>query len=210
VQRAAFVEHATSCRLEGDLVVLRPLRAEDAEGWSRAASEDRSAYGYTKVPGTPDEASRAIRALLEERDRAEAVPYTTVARATGQVVGATRFLTLRWWLEGLYPDVVEIGGTWLAASAQRTGVNTEAKLLMLRHAFERWEVARVDLKTDARNERSRRAIERLGASFEGVLRGWQPSLVAGEEGRWRDSAIYSILPSEWPAVRDRLEVALGR
>ena len=88
---------------------------------------------------------------------------------------------------------------------QRTAINTEAKYLMLRHAFEHWDVARVDLKTDARNERSRRAIERIGATFEGVLRAWQPSVASGEAGRPRDSAMYSIVAAEWPARRRHLE-----
>jgi RimJ/RimL family protein N-acetyltransferase len=102
------------------------------------------------------------------------------------------------------PYAVEIGGTWLATSAQRSGINTEAKLLLLDYAFETWHVGRVDLKTDARNDRSRNAILRIGASFEGVLRHWQPSLVEGEEGTLRDSAMFSIVDSEWPSVRERL------
>lgn len=106
------------------------------------------------------------------------------------------------------PFAVEVGGTWLAASAQRTAVNTEAKLLLLAHAFDTWGVVRVDLKTDARNERSRAAIERLGARFEGVLRRWQPSQVAGEEDGYRDSAIYSVLDTEWPSVRANLAARL--
>jgi RimJ/RimL family protein N-acetyltransferase len=108
------------------------------------------------------------------------------------------------------PYAVEIGGTWLAASAQGTGINVDAKLLLLTHAFEHWQVGRVDLKTDARNERSRNAIARIGATFEGVLRSWQPSLVAGEEGRLRDTAMFSIVAGEWPAVRARLDQRLAR
>ncbi len=99
---------------------------------------------------------------------------------------------------------VEIGGTWLAASAQRSGINTDAKRLMLTHAFETWGVQRVDLKTDARNERSRAAIERIGGQLDGVMRNWQPSLVPGEEGQPRDTAMYSIIPTDWPAIRERL------
>ena len=91
-----------------------------------------------------------------------------------------------------------------SAPAQRRGFNREAKLLLLTHAFEQWRVGRVDLKTDARNARSRAAIGGIGARLEGVLRSWQPSLVAGEEGRLRDSAIYSIVADEWPGVRHRL------
>ena len=99
---------------------------------------------------------------------------------------------------------VEIGWTWLAASAQRTGINAEAKLLLLTHAFDTLRLARVDWKTDARNERSRQAIERLGARFEGVLRGWSPSHAPGEEGRLRDSAMFSVTAAEWPDVKAHL------
>jgi RimJ/RimL family protein N-acetyltransferase len=98
----------------------------------------------------------------------------------------------------------------LGAAAQRSGINTDAKRLLLGHAFEQWGVARVDLKTDARNERSRAAIAALGAQFEGVLRSWQPSHVPGEWDSLRDTAIYSVMTAEWPAVRERLERRLSR
>ena len=101
---------------------------------------------------------------------------------------------------------MDIGATWLAASAQRTRCNTEAKLLMLTHAFEVWRVHRVALKTDERNTASRRAIERLGARFEGVRRADMP----GQDGSVRHSAYYSIVQAEWPAVRRTLESALAR
>ena len=111
-----------------------------------------------------------------------------------------------WSRGGVHPDAVEIGSTWLTASAQRTPINTEAKLLMLTHAFEVWEVLRVTLKTDARNARSRDAILRLGARFDGVLRAHMPAYDIAEP---RDSAFYSILASEWPSVRDRLTASLA-
>ena len=111
-----------------------------------------------------------------------------------------------WRRAGAHPDAVEIGSTWLTASAQRTPINTEAKLLMLTHAFEVWNVLRVTLKTDARNGRSRNAILRLGAQFDGVLRAHMPAYDIAEP---RDSAYYSILASEWPDVRDRLTEALA-
>ena len=123
------------------------------------------------------------------------MPFTTRDATDGRVLGSTRFLWLRSYFDRDEPDAVEIGGTWLAASAQRSPINTEAKLLMLTHAFETWGVQRVDLKTDARNERSRAAIERIGGKLDGVMRAWQPSLVPGEEGRARDSAVLD------PAVR---------
>ena len=100
---------------------------------------------------------------------------------------------------------VEIGWTWLAASAQGTAINAEAKLLLLTHAFETLGVTRVDLKTDARNQRSRRAIELIGAHFEGILRSWSPSWAPGEEGRLRDSAMFSVIAPEWSAVKATLQ-----
>ena len=129
-------------------------------------------------------------------------------------MGSTSFLEIQRWRwpagsplqRGDDPDVVDIGATWLAASAQRTRCNTEAKLLMLTHAFEVWRVHRVALKTDERNTASRRAIERLGARFEGVRRADMP----GQDRSVRHSAYYSIVQAEWPAVRRTLEVVLAR
>jgi RimJ/RimL family protein N-acetyltransferase len=142
--------------------------------------------------------------LIRMWEAGEVVPFVQVDVATSRPVGATRLMTIRALRPSAAPYAVEIGGTWLAASAQRTGLNTEAKLLLLEYAFESWNVGRVDLKTDARNDRSRNAILRVGATFEGVLRHWQPSQLAGEENRLRDSAIYSILDTEWPRVREHL------
>lgn len=170
-----------------------------------AATEDRATYAFTHVPTSLSDMEDTVRQLLVEHAEGVSIPLTTTDRASGAVLGMTRFLTLRWSPSRAYPDAVEIGGTFLAASAQGTKVNADAKYLMLSQAFDHWRVQRVDLKTDERNERSRRAIERLGAHFEGILRHWQPSLVTGEEGRYRNSAMYSILPAEWPTVRARLE-----
>lgn len=112
--------------------------------------------------------------------------------------------------ECLEQRAIEIGFTWLAASAQGTGINAEAKLLLIDHAFASLGVARVDIKTDARNTRSRRAIEALGASFEGVLRSWSASWAPGEEGLLRDSAVYSVIAAEWPAIKRRLSARIAR
>jgi RimJ/RimL family protein N-acetyltransferase len=109
-----------------------------------------------------------------------------------------------WPLGRRAPDEVEVGGTWLAADAQRSPINRNAKLLLFTQAFDVWEVRRLAICTDARNERSRTAIERLGATFEGVLRQHRPSTAAGESGVLRDTATYSIVADEWPAVRERL------
>ena len=188
--------------LEGRYVRLEPLAAAHVSELAAAAGEDRATYDYTVVPDGVAGAAAYVADLLGQRERGETVPFVQRYAKSGRLVGATRFLTLRF--DGERPYALEIGGTWLAASAQRSGVNTEAKLLLLTHAFETWGVARVDLKTDARNERSRAAILRLGATFEGVLRHWQPSLVAGEEGLYRDSAIYSFIDAEWPERRAHL------
>jgi N-acetyltransferase len=202
------VPRSLAVTLSGTYVTLSPLALDDTPGLVAAATEDRGTYSLTSVPDSHERMAAQVRSLLGAQSQLEALPFATRSTETGEIVGMTRFLTLRWWFERKYPDAAEIGGTFLAASSQRTRINTEAKLLMLRHAFDVWGVQRVDLKTDERNERSRRAIERLGASFEGVLRNWQPSLVAGEEGQGRSSAMYSILPPEWPAIQARLEERL--
>jgi RimJ/RimL family protein N-acetyltransferase len=119
-------------------------------------------------------------------------------------------MNVLWWPGRDTPAEVEIGGTWLATDAQRTPLNTEAKLLLLSRAFDDWHVFRVAVMTDERNERSRAAIERLGAVFEGVLRNHRPSTgFLGHPGRPRDTAAYSIIQSEWPDVRHRLQARLG-
>lgn len=196
--------------LHGRFVRLTPMTLDDVDGLVAAANEDRATYGYTSVPADREAMTTQVQSLVDLRDRGHEVPFTTRDAVDGRVLGATRFLWLRSYFDRDEPDAVEIGGTWLAASAQRSPINTEAKLLMLTHAFETWGVQRVDLKTDARNARSRAAIERIGGRLDGVVRAWQPSLVPGEEGRTRDSALYSIVPSEWPEVRAALEARLAR
>lgn len=135
-------------------------------------------------------------------------PYAQISQASGRAVGATSYWDPRLWPDGQRLCAIEIGFTWLASFAQGTGLNTEAKYLLFRHAFETWEVARVDLKTDARNGRSRAAIERAGAKFEGVLRNWSVSWAPGEQGRLRDSAVFSIIDADWPAAKAGLEERL--
>jgi RimJ/RimL family protein N-acetyltransferase len=190
--------------LSAPLVRLEPLSHDHVDGLFQAAEEDRSAYGFTNVPQTRDAMDEYVGDLLRMWGAGEVVPFAQVDVATNRPVGATRLMTIRAIERSRNPYAVEIGGTWLAASAQRSGLNTEAKLLLLEYAFGTWNVGRVDLKTDARNDRSRNAILRIGASFEGVLRHWQPSQVEGEENRLRDSAFFSILDVEWPRVREHL------
>jgi N-acetyltransferase len=145
-------------------------------------------------------------ALVGQRAGRE-LPFATYSRAHGRVVGSTRFYELEFWRRssedagrrGQRPNACLIGYTWLAACAQRTACNRAAKLLMLSHAFEAWEVHRVAFRIDSRNERSRSAIERLGARFSGIRRAER----LGADGTVRDSAFYSILAAEWPAVKQR-------
>jgi RimJ/RimL family protein N-acetyltransferase len=185
-------------------VHLESLGLEHIDALVAAANEDRSAYNFTMVPSTRDEMTVFVEGLLRAREAGEVVPFVQVEASGGRPVGVTRYMTIRRMNQESPPYAVEIGGTWLAASAQRTGVNTEAKLLLLDYAFSVLGVGRVDLKTDARNDRSRNAMARIGGTFEGVLRNWQPSLVSGEEGRLRNSALYSILDTEWPDVHEHL------
>lgn len=196
--------------LEGRWVRLEPLASAHVDQLSAAANEDRAHYGYTPVPSTREEMAHYVEDLLARRTARECVPFAQIARDSARVVGATRYLTLCARRDGDPPYSLEIGGTWLAHSAQRSAINTEAKLLLLRHAFEVLGVARVQLKSDERNERSRRAIERLGARFEGVLAQFQPSAVASEEGLLRNTAMYSIIAEQWPGVRDALGARLAR
>ncbi len=178
---------------------------DHVDGLVLAANEDRSTYGFTPVPQLRDDMAGHVEELLQQWETGQVVPFAQIAVATERVVGATRYMTIRTREHDDMPYAVEIGGTWLAASAQRTAINTEAKLLLFAHAFEHWRVVRVDLKGDARNERSRTAMLRIGATFEGVLRQWQPSLVTGEENLYRDTAMYSVVRSEWPSIRRNLE-----
>jgi RimJ/RimL family protein N-acetyltransferase len=195
--------------LAGELVRLEPLERRHAADLAVAAEEDRDTYAFTWVPRA-DEVVAYIDAQLARAATGRLAPYAQVSLATGRAVGATSFWEPRSWLTEDRLDAVEVGFTWLARSAQGTGVNSEAKLLLFRHAFEEWGVSRVDLKTDARNSRSRAAIESVGARFEGVLRNWSRSWAPGEDGRLRDSAIYSVTAEEWPECRGRLEARVAR
>jgi N-acetyltransferase len=194
--------------LTGSIVRLEPLTLDHIDDLVAASSEARDTYGFTTVPEGPVSVRHYVDWLLEQSEAREYVPFTQVRVRDGVAVGMTNYLTIRWAPKAQYPYAVEVGGTWLAHSAQRSGINIEAKLLLFTHAFEQWGVRRVDLKTDARNARSRAAIEGVGARFEAVLRSWQPSHVKGEEGQLRDSAIHSIVAADWPAVRDALVARL--
>ena len=185
--------------LEGRLVRLEPMEAKHAAGlWE--ASRDPRTWQWLSItqPATRAELDVWLDDALRAAGTGTEIPLVTVC--CKDVVGSTRFLALR-------PEhrSVEIGWTWLHPDAWGTGVNVEAKLLMLRHAFETWGCRRVELKTDARNDRSRGAMEAMGATFEGIHR--KHMLVRGGENR--DSAWYSITDDEWPAVYGRLLARLG-
>lgn len=196
--------------LTGTHVRLEPLGHGHAAALLHAANRDRSTYTHTPVPSTLEAMEAYIDGLLLDAQRDTVVPFTQIRAADGAPVGCTRYLNVAWYPGRELPAEVEVGGTWLAGDAQRTAINTEAKLLLLTQAFEQWHVVRVAVCTDARNMRSRAAIERLGATFEGILR--HHRMRAGDgvaTGEPRDTASYSILPDEWPAIRARLQERLS-
>lgn len=200
--------------LAGRFVRLEPLSLAHLDALLAIGRARHPSFALTLVPDTEAGMRRYIETALADQAAGRVLPFATIEARGDRVVGSTRFLDIQFWTwppgsplrraEGC-PDVAEIGATWLTAEAQRTALNTEAKLLMLTHAFEVWQVHRVSLKTDARNERSRLAIERLGARFDGVLRAER----AATDGTPRDSAYYSIVQAEWPGVRERLRARLG-
>jgi RimJ/RimL family protein N-acetyltransferase len=211
--------------LENAFVRLESLRADHADALHAAAREEPGLYALAPVPVEAAGMRAYVDRALADAAAGQAVPFAIARKARGQpsdrIVGCTRFMSLEWWSwppgavqtpgeprradRGDPPDVVEIGHVWLAASSLRTAVNTAACLLMMAHAFDTWRVHRLTLKTDVRNHRSRAAIERLGGQFEGVLRAHLPAA----DGIVRDTAMYSVLPREWPAIKVRLESALA-
>ncbi len=196
--------------LAGRHLSLVPLAKAHAPALQAAADRDRSTYGHTVVPSDLAAMQTYIDGLLRDAEHDTAVPFAQVRTSDQSPVGCTRFMNVVWWPGRGTPAEVEVGGTWLAVDAQRSPINTEAKLMLLTHAFDTWRVFRVALCTDAANTRSRDAIERIGASFEGILRRHRPSAGHfGTPGEARDSAMFSITDHEWPAVRDRLRERLG-
>jgi N-acetyltransferase len=187
--------------LEGDVVRLEPLRPEHAEPMWQVAKDDHEEI-FRWIPyrlGSLADVQTSIGKILAEQQAGISAPFATVERSSGRVIGSTRFMNM-----DPANRRVEIGSTWIAPPWQRTAVNTEAKYLMLRYAFERWKCVRVELKTDALNQKSRTAILRLGAKEEGTLR----QHVITWTGRRRDSVYFSILDNEWPQVKARLEARL--
>lgn len=200
--------------LQGQWIRLEPLEQNHLEGLVSAAAEDPELYRWSPIPQGQAEALAYIQTALNWRAAGTAVPFAIIRAADGKVIGSTRFWNLEHWAwpsnhpsyaRGL-PDVCEIGYTWFAKCAIRSAANTEAKTLMLRHAFEVWQVLRVSFHTDARNQRSRAAIERIGGQCEGILRAHRMAA----DFIPRDSVRYSIIAQEWPTVKERLLQLLDR
>jgi N-acetyltransferase len=199
--------------LEGTHVRLEPLELRHIDGLVAAGAADPALYQWTIVPKSKAEAEAYVATALAWRDAGTAVPFATIRKEDDAVIGSTRFFDMERWLwPSGHPlhgraaaDACEIGYTWLSRTAIRTAANTEAKLLMLTHAFEVWNMLRVCFHTDKRNEQSRAALERIGGQFEGILRSHRLAvdLIA------RDSARYSIVVAEWPAKKQRLVEMLG-
>lgn len=184
--------------LEGKHVRLEPLRAEHARlFWDVAKDSLNDIFRWIPYAMTAEaDFDKLVMQAFDEQQRGVSVVFATVARQSGTVVGSTRFMNI-----DRANRHVEIGSTWIAPAWQRTAINTEAKYLMLRHAFEDWQCLRVEFKTDALNQRSRTAILRLGAQQEGIFRRHMMT----HTGRVRDSVYFSVIDSEWPAVKAGLE-----
>lgn len=187
--------------LAGRHVRLEPLTLDRVEGLAAVGLDPELWTWIPTAVRTREEMREYVESALADRDAGRALPFVTIDQATGTVVGSSRFAAI-----DTANRRVEIGWTWIGKPWQRTYVNTEAKLLMLQHAFEQWGCLRVELKTDRLNERSRAAIGRLGAQEEGIFR----KHVITASGRVRDTVYFSILDTEWPAIRARLEAKLAQ
>jgi N-acetyltransferase len=198
--------------LDGRHVRLEPLSREHVDALTEASAEGGALYQWSLVPVGREAVERYVETAIAWRDAGTAMPFVTLRKADGKVIGSTRFFELeQWaWPEGSAHrgkhvfDTGEIGYTWLTASAIRTAANTEAKLLMLTHAFETWKMCSVHLCTDERNERSANAILRIGAKFEGVLRAHRMAA----DFTPRNTKRFSIVAEEWPEVKLRLQKRL--
>ena len=187
--------------LEGDYVRLEPMTVEHLPGLSEVGLDEEIWRFTTVMIRSPEEMRSYMESALNLQREGTTLPFVTIERSSGQTVGSTRF--------GNYDPAnrrIEIGWTWIARPWQRTAINTEAKYLMLSHAFEKIRCVRVELKTDVLNAPSRKAMLRIGAKEEGILR--KHTLMW--TGRYRDSIYYSILDEEWPEVKHQLEKMLTR
>ncbi|MFI5777957.1 GNAT family N-acetyltransferase [Nocardia sp. NPDC051570] len=207
--------------LTGRLVRLEPIAPQHVTGLAEAAAGDRDAYAFTPAPQGVEEAAEYVAQAMARHAAGAALAFAIVSASDGRVLGSTRFTRFDYWqgpvvwpiVHGLpsgdpllaVPDAAEIGNTWLSPHARGSGVNTESKLLLLRHAFDVWRVRRIAMRADVRNLRSRMAIERLGATSDGVRRAHSRGL----DGEVRSTAFYSILDEEWPTVRANIEGQLA-
>lgn len=208
--------------LAGRFVRLEPLAPHHAPGLAEATRGTRDDFAFTPVPNGLDEAIDYIAAAVAGHAAGTSLAFAIIAAASGRVLGSTRFTRFDYWqgpvvwplVHGLpsgdpllaTPDAAEIGNTWLSPEARGAGINLESKLLLLAHAFEVWRVRRIAMRADVRNHRSRMAIERLGATSDGVRRAHSRGL----DGAVRSTAFYSILDEEWPTVRATIEGQMSR
>jgi N-acetyltransferase len=190
--------------LIGKVIRLEPLQSQHVKGLVAAASGGEELYRWSPVPQDEATTRGYVEAAIAARDEGMAVPFAVVRAQDDVAIGSTRFFDLSYWPwpePRNAPDTCEIGYSWLSPLAIRTGANTEMKRLMLTHAFEAWQVQSVCLHTDARNQRSREAMERIGLRFEGILRSHR----LGADLTSRDSARFSVIAAEWPQVKERFD-----
>jgi RimJ/RimL family protein N-acetyltransferase len=207
-----FIVKLKDIVLQGRYVCLEPLDFHHAEGLAAASAVEPSLYRWSPIPQGEIETAKYVETALAWRQAGTAMPFAIIRQEDGVVIGSTRFWNIEYWAwpqvhplhDRTSPDACEIGYTWLTRSAIRTPANTESKLLMLTHAFEVWQVLRVCFHTDVRNERSRAALARIGGKFEGILRSHRMAA----DFIPRDSARFSIVASEWPLVKQRLQSLL--
>lgn len=185
--------------LEGKFVRLEPLRLEHLDSLTEIGLDESLWLWTAAIVKNKEDMRRYIETALDEFERKISLPFITIEKSSGKIVGSTRFGNI-----DVQSRRAEIGWTWINPQWQRTQINTEAKLLMLSHAFETWKCIRVELKTDVLNDKSRNAIERLGAQEEGILR----RHIITEAGRIRDTIYYSILDTEWQSVKNNLQTKL--
>ena len=187
--------------LYGKRIRLEPMRIEHLDALTAAGAFEELWKWTSTFAHTRESMQRYVEEALDDARSGKALPFVTIDGATGKIIGSTRFANF-----DHANRRVEIGWTWITPAFQRTHVNTEAKFLMLSHAFEAWGCARVELKTDVLNEKSRNAMSRMGAREEGILR----KHVLAHGGRWRDTIYYSVLDAEWPDVKSFLQREMER
>lgn len=203
---AAPMHKAAAGTLVGKVVRLEPLQHQHVAALLAASTSGAELYRWSGVPQDEAQVRQYVETAVAARDAGQAVPFAVVRMTDDAVIGSTRFFDLGYWpwpdgRQHTGPDTCEIGYSWLSRDAIRTGANTEMKRLMLTHAFEVWQVSSVALHTDARNQRSRDAMARIGLRYEGVLRAQR----LGTDGKPRDSARFSVTAADWPAVRQHLD-----